>query len=113
MAHRLSITHTSMDATVEGKLQARQCGRLDLSPLRTAVSLGSAVDPPPIRQRHPPRVHQMRAVLRAIAVHHNLVAQLDVALLEATPRKRPWPPAFASPVHDVALVVGHVDVEVG
>src|SRR5579872_4189909 len=78
---RLVGTDSKLPITPALRPQARKLD-IHLPPLRTAIPLRPAVNPSPIRQRHPPRVHQMRAVLCAISINHDLVAQLDVALLE-------------------------------
>ena len=50
-----------------------------------AVAGGSARHNPPIRQRHPPRIHEMRSVLGQIPVNHHSVPKLQVTAFEAPP----------------------------
>src|SRR5215471_17833606 len=87
--------------------------RLRIRPwnLRPAVAGRRARHNAPVGQRHAPRINQVRAVSRQIAVDDQRVAQLDVALLPASARERAGPAAFARPFGDVALVVFDVDVE--
>src|SRR5262249_39426855 len=69
---------------------------------RPAVAGRRARHNAPVGQRHAPRVNQVRAVSRQIAVDDQRVAELDVALLPASARERAGPAAFARPFGDVA-----------
>src|SRR5882757_5660052 len=78
----------------------------------TAVTGTSAVDDPPIRQGHPPRIDELRSVLGQVTVDDEFVAEFDVALLPAAPGKRARVARFAGPVGDVAFGVGDIEIEV-
>ena len=78
---------------------------------RTAVRIRAAENRLAV-EINPPRVHQVRAVFRRIAIHDQLVAELHIAALHAAPRKLPRIRALAAPLDYIALFVLHVDIKV-
>src|SRR5262249_46566075 len=79
---------------------------------RTAIARRCSRDNTPIRQCHTPRIHHSRAVLRAIAIDDNRVAQLDIAALEAASCQRARGAGLTTPSHGGAALVFRIDIEI-
>ena len=84
---------------------------LSLLAARSTVALGSAKDHLPI-QVNSACVHQVRSILRGVAIHHELVPDLHFALPETLARQLTRRGAFTAPRDNVAFVVLDVDIEV-
>src|SRR5579863_7002935 len=78
----------------------------------SAVALGSAENHLPI-QVNSAGVHQVRSILRGVAIDHELVPDLHFALPETLARQLTRRGAFTAPRDHVALVILDVDIEVG
>ena len=86
---------------------------LALSVARTAVTLRSAIYASAVGKRDAAGVDQMRAVLGAIAIDDQRVAQLQIVLFHAAPRECARRAGLAAPVDDLSVIVFYIQKEIG